>query len=66
MPLRSQGLLFQDHLPFVRNYIGSDDPISCDMVNDLSGHTDCCGSECKLFHLGSCLLNSTDWLRPCR
>ena len=23
------------------------------LVNDLSGHTDSCGSECKLFHLGS-------------
>ena len=28
------------------------------LVNDLSGHTDCCGSECKLFHLGSLLPNS--------
>ena len=28
------------------------------LVNDLSGHTDCCGSECKLFHLGSLLCNS--------
>ena len=27
-------------------------------VNDLSDHTDCCGSECKLFHLGACFLNS--------
>ena len=25
---------------------------------DLSDHTDCCGSECKLFHLGACSLNS--------
>ena len=28
------------------------------LVNDLSGHTDCCGSECKLFHLDSLLCNS--------
>ena len=28
------------------------------LVNDLSGHTDCCGSECKLFHLGSLVCNS--------
>ena len=28
------------------------------LVNDLSGHTDCCGSECKLFHLGSLVYNS--------
>ena len=28
------------------------------LVNDLSGHTDCCGSECKLFHLGSFVCNS--------
>ena len=28
------------------------------LVNDLSGHTDCCGSECKLFHLGLLLCNS--------
>ena len=25
---------------------------------DLSDHTDCCGSECKLFHVGACSLNS--------
>ena len=25
---------------------------------DLSDHTDCCGSECKLFHLGACSPNS--------
>ena len=30
---------------------------------DLSDHTDCCGSECKLFHLGACSLNSP---RPAR
>ena len=30
-----------------------------DTVNDLSDHTDCCGSECKLFHLGSCFFNSS-------
>ena len=23
------------------------------LVMDLSDHTDCCGSECKLFHLGA-------------
>ena len=23
-----------------------------------SDHTDCCGSECKPFHLGACSLNS--------
>ena len=23
---------------------------------DLSDHTECCGSECKPFHLGSCFL----------
>ena len=28
------------------------------MVNDLSDHTDCCGSECKLFHLGAYFFNS--------
>ena len=28
------------------------------LVNDLSGHTDFCGSECKLFHLGSLVYNS--------
>ena len=25
---------------------------------DLSGHTECCGSECKPFHLGSLFRNS--------
>ena len=24
---------------------------------DLSDHTDCCGSECKLFHVGACSFN---------
>ena len=28
------------------------------LVMNLSDHTDCCGSECKLFHLGACSLNS--------
>ena len=28
------------------------------LVMDLSDHTDCCGSECKLFHVGACSLNS--------
>ena len=28
------------------------------LVNDLSGHTHYCGSECKLFHLGSLVYNS--------
>ena len=28
------------------------------VVKDLSGHTDCCGSECRLFHLGSIVYNS--------
>ena len=28
------------------------------LVNDLNGHTDFCGSECKLFQLGSLLCNS--------
>ena len=28
------------------------------LVNDLSGHTECCGSECKLFHLGAIVFNS--------
>ena len=26
---------------------------SLGLVLDLSDHTDCCGSECKLFHLGA-------------
>ena len=30
-----------------------------DTVNDLSDRTDCCGSECKLFHLVSCFFNSS-------
>ena len=25
---------------------------------DVSDHTDCCGSECKLFQVGACSLNS--------
>ena len=25
---------------------------------DLSDHTDCCGSECKLFHVVACTFNS--------
>ena len=28
------------------------------LVMDLSDHTDCCGSECKLFHVVACSLNS--------
>ena len=28
------------------------------LVNDLSGHTDCCGSDWQLFHLGSLVYNS--------
>ena len=28
------------------------------LVMDLSDHTDCCGSECKMFHVGACSLNS--------
>ena len=32
--------------------------IDLGLVMDLSDHTDCCGSECKLFHLGACSLNS--------
>ena len=28
------------------------------LINGLSGHTDCCGCECKLFHLGSLSCNS--------
>ena len=27
--------------------------IDLGLVMDLSDHTDCCGSECKLFHLGA-------------
>ena len=27
--------------------------IDLELVMDLSDHTDCCGSECKLFHLGA-------------
>ena len=29
--------------------------IDLGLVMDLSDHTDCCGSECKLFHLGAFL-----------
>ena len=32
--------------------------IELGLVMDLSDHTDCCGSECKLFHLGAGSLNS--------
>ena len=30
--------------------------IDLGLVMDLSDHTDCCGCECKLFHLGAFLL----------
>ena len=52
MPLRSQGLSclrtnFHSSATTLTGYMS-------DTVNDLSDHTDCCGSECKLFHLSSC------------
>ena len=31
---------------------------SADRLFTLSDHTDCCGSECKLSHVGACSLNS--------
>ena len=56
MPLQSQGLhYFKTNLQSAGIYC---DQIYEATVNDLSDHTDCCGSECKLFHLGACFLNS--------
>ena len=49
-------ILPQDQLPLFRNY---SDKMYEETVNDLSDHTDCCGSECKLFHLASCFFNSS-------
>ena len=33
------------------------DKIYEETVNDLSAHTDCCGSKCKLFHLDAWFFN---------
>ena len=55
-PAKPGAILPQDQLPLFRNY---SDKIYDDTVNDLSDHTDCCGSECKLLHLGSCFFNSS-------
>ena len=55
-PAKPGATLPQDQPPIFCNY---SDKIYEATANDLSDHTDCCGSECKLFHLGSCFLNSS-------
>ena len=57
MPLRSQGLACSwTNLPSLLRLCKCF--LMRGLVMDLSDHTDCCGSECKLFHLGACSLNS--------
>ena len=57
MPLRSQGPSYSWTYFLFLGQI-SKDLLIWGLVMDLSDHTDCCGSECKLFHLGACSLNS--------
>ena len=46
---RSQGPLY----PWIYSLFLGQNCNSLGLVLDLSDHTDCCGSECKLFHLGA-------------